>query len=330
MSKIIKIVGKALLVVDSETNVVEFNVPKNYYYFEQWNLDTNQIIQFVSISKDFEIYRHIPAIALADAVDFNQNAFTATTFSLFAQRNLANESDYHEDVNKFGYNLQVDIANSEIIASFGGIYDPLTMVMNTPETFTITYNNVNDGASANGAKILQFLYLDSNFREKTAIHVLGSTGSDVTTFQGVGINRVFVVSFGTSKYNVSDITISATISATVQAQIPATTSVTQQCLYHTPINTILKLNYFIFNIVKTAGGQLPIVNIKFYSYSRITKGIYLLQNIDIDTSNENHIEKIIDKNPITVSGREVLYLEASTDQNNTKIFSRFTGNLYPL
>ena len=228
-------------------------------------------------------------------------------------------------VNKFGYNIDIDTASEEVVASFGGAFDPSTAVMSSAQTFTVTYNNTTDGSTATGARMLQFSYIDENFAAQTAFHTLGSTGSDVTSFTGVGINRVVVVSYGGDTTNGNDITITATTDATNQAQIPAGKSVTQQCIYHTPINRTLNLNFLQVSTLKlSGGGGSPVVNVIGYSYSRVTGGRYAVIDIELDTSVENNIV-INYTEPITFTGREVIYFEATTDVNNTKVSLRFSG-----
>lgn len=228
-------------------------------------------------------------------------------------------------VNKFGYNTDVDTGTSEIVASFGGAFNPLTDVITTAQTFTVAYNNTTDGSTATGARMLQVDYLDENFEAQVGFHTLGSTGSDTTSFSGVGINRVVVVSLGGALYNGNDITITATTDATTQAQIPAEKNVTQQCIYHTPINRTLNLNFLKLSTLKlSGGGGSPVVNIIGYSYSRVTQGRYAVIDVEVDTSVENNVV-INFSEPITFTGREVVYFEATTDVNNTKVSLRFSG-----
>lgn len=227
-------------------------------------------------------------------------------------------------VNKFGYNLDIDTGAEEIVAAFGGAFDPNTQVMTTAQTFTIVYNNTTDGLGQTGALSLLFTYLDANFLEQVAIHTLSNTGSDVTSFTGLGINRVVVLSNGGAGWNVNDITITATTDTTVQAQVPALKSVTQQCLFHTQIGFTFLLKEFVLRCLKLSGGSAPKVTIKGYSWSRVTLTRYEVINIDIDTSVENGI--VVNKDiPFVFGGREVFYFAASTDTNNTKVSARFTG-----
>ena len=75
----------------------------------------------------------------------------------------------------------------------------------------------------------------------------------------------------------------------------------------------------------SGGGGLPTVNIVGYSYSRITGGRYAIFDLEIDTAIENNVVLPL-VNPIIFTGREVVYFEASTDINNTKVSLRFYGD----
>ena len=229
-------------------------------------------------------------------------------------------------VGKFGYNNDVDSAAPELIASFGGAFTPLTDIMLSAQTFTIAYNNVSDGSAGAGAKILQIQYIDADSNQQTAIHVLGSSGSDVTSFSGLGINRAVVVGFGANDTNNNDITITATTDTTTQAQIPAGTSVTQQCLYHTPINRTFLIDDWWFNIRKLSGGSAPRITIRGYSFSRITLGTYLIYEGKLDTGVSNVLAKT-DKRPLITTGREVIFWTCETNTDNTIASGRFGGEL---
>lgn len=232
-------------------------------------------------------------------------------------------------VNKFGYNTDIDTATDpEIIASFGGVFDPLTDVMTTAQTFTVTYDtttNGGDGSTGTGARMLLFSYIDGNNTAQTGYHTLGSGGSDTTSFTGLGINRCVVVLFGSVAYNNNDITITATTDGTTQAKIPAQKSVTQQCLYHVPISRTFNLDFINLSALKiSGGGGSPVVNVIGYSFSRVTSGRYAVIDLEIDTSIENNLS-INYENPITFTGREVIWFEGETDVNNTKVSMRFSG-----
>lgn len=110
-------------------------------------------------------------------------------------------------VNDWGINEDVDTASPEIVASWGGAFDPTTDIITTSQTFTIAYDTAGDGLGSNGALSLLFTYIDSNYLSQTATHVLSNTGSDVTAFSGLGINQVVVLSSGSTGYNASNLSL---------------------------------------------------------------------------------------------------------------------------
>lgn len=226
--------------------------------------------------------------------------------------------------NKFGLNTDIDTGVEEIIASFGGAFDPTTDIMTTAQTFTIAYNNTTDGDGNTGALSLLFTYLDENFLTATGIHTLGSTGSDVTSFTGLGINRVVVLSSGSAGFNNNAITITATTDTTTQAQIPANDSVTQQCIFHTDIGKSFLADWLYMNVGKAGGGGDPEVIFHGYSWSRVTQTRYEVFRAVFDESKQN-FAILNPSQPFLIGGREVLYWTAETDTNNTEVKLRFSG-----
>lgn len=249
-------------------------------------------------------------------------------------------SDFHTEValsrrqgastvNKFGYNLDIDTGSEEILAPWGGTFDPTTDIMSTAQTFDITYNSTNDGFGKDGARSLLIDYLDSNNELQSDIHVLGLTGSDTTSFSGLGINRVVVLSTGGDAYNANDITIEATTDKTVQAVVPAEASVTQQCIYHTPIAHTFLIEWLYFSPSGSSGFFFPTgakVNIKAYSWSRVTEARYDVGNLYYDVTAGNGLQ-LAPPVPFVIGGREVVYVTATTDTNNTELSGRFSGEL---
>ena len=229
-------------------------------------------------------------------------------------------------VNKFGYNKDIDPPdNEEIVASWGGSFNPATNVMATAQTFRISYVNTSDGATSMGARSLIITYLDSSYNEVSAIHTLGSTGNEFTAFTGFGINRVVVLSNGGAGWNVGDILLRASTDGTIQAQIPALKSVTQQCIYHVGINRTFLMRLIKVNTLKVAGGATPTVEVRCYSWSRVTQTRYQVFIENIDASVENTYSTPFDGDPIKFTGREVIYFTAKTDLSNTQINLRFSG-----
>ncbi len=239
-----------------------------------------------------------------------------------------------EMTHKFGFNLDVDSASTEILASFGGAYDPLVDVMSSDQTFTISYNNSTDGLGTTGALTLLFTIVQTVSGvvvKNDFVHVLGNTGSDVTSFSGLGINRCVIISSGSLGRNGNDITVTATTDGTTQAQIPLGedgrgVSVTQQLLFHTQQGYNFEVSGVELNALKlSGGGQEPELTFNLVSYSRVTNTTYIVLTEKMDVSISNRFDLRYDRDPFIFGGREVIYAEITTDQNNTAVYGQFYG-----
>lgn len=225
---------------------------------------------------------------------------------------------------KFAYREGLTAANGEEqIWNTTGNFTPLT----TASTFTITYTNTQDGSTANGAKTLYFVYVDANGERATAVHTLGSSGSDQTSFSGLGINRVAVSSSGSTQTNGAAIAITATTGGTTQAHIAAGEGVTQQAIYHTPSNADAVGKLLWAKVNKTSGGAAPKVLIKGYAFNRAVQTRFLVFRATIDTQSDTTIN-IVEPVGFGLSPSDVLYFVADTDQNSTVIDIRFSVREY--
>lgn len=223
---------------------------------------------------------------------------------------------------KFGHRETLTAANGEeTIWDSPGNFTPLS----SAETFTITYNSTTDGsdAGATGAKTLYFQYIDSNGLSAEAVHTLSNTGSDVTSFSGLGINRLSVSSTGSSDYNVNDITVTATTAGTNQAFIEAEHSVTQHLVYFTDSNSYAVGKFLWLSCNKISGGGSPRVLVKAYVWNRNIATRFEIFRVTIDTSVTN-IVQINEPVGFRLSPTDVVYFVADTDTNNTTITGRFS------
>lgn len=221
--------------------------------------------------------------------------------------------------NKFGYNADVSSAAPEVVATFGGTFTPL----DSAETFTIAYNNATDGLGTTGATELTFSYVDAAGFPATATHTLGSTGSDVTAFTGLGINRVAVSASGSANVNTNNITITATTAGTNQAQVPAGDGVTEQAIFHVGSNHLAVAKNLFVNIRKLSGGTAPRVTIRALVYNRNIATTFNIFRFDIDTAIEN---TLVYTDPVgfTLNPTDVLYFTAETNTNATIVNCRFS------
>ena len=224
---------------------------------------------------------------------------------------------------KFGYRETLQAATGEqTIWATTGNFTPMT----TASTFTITYTNTSDGSTANGAKTLYFDYVDSDGLPAQATHTLGSSGSDVTSFSGLGLNRVAVSSSGSTQTNGAAITITDTTGATTQGIIPTGQGVTQQAIFHVGSNHDGVAKYLWINCNKLSGSN-PKVVFKGLVFNRAVETIFEVFRCTVDTSVVNFVE-ISEPIGFNLSPSDVLYFVADTDQNNTIAAIRFSLNEY--
>jgi hypothetical protein len=262
------------------------------------------------------------------AQDNDATIVRPTDFRIETARGLRDQT---ASINLWGINRDVDVATSEeVLASFGtGPINLTTDVMPTADTFDVTYTNTLDGSTATGARTLQIEYIDANYELQTAIHVMGSTGTDTTAFSGFGINRVFCVASGGGFANGGDITLtpSTIVGATAQSSVPAGASVSQGLIFHTPINHTLCIDGFHVNAIKLGGGGAPKVTFRIYSYSRVTSMAYLLDEERMDTGILNTADFTFE-NPIVLGGKEILFVSVETDLDNAEVSGRILGTLH--
>ena len=224
--------------------------------------------------------------------------------------------------NKFGFNRDVDSGSEEVVASFGGAFN----IMTTADTLDIVSSSANDTSDGTGARTVFIDGIGADFLRQTEIVTMNGVTPVTTANTWLGVNRATVLSSGSLTYNDGDIDIKDTsdIFGTLQAQLPAQGSVTEQCVFHTQINHNFLADWVKINCLKLSGGGSPRVQIKAYSFSRVTLTRYNILELNIDTTVENTID-FATTHPFVLGGREVLYFTASTTVNNTEVTLRFSG-----
>ena len=236
------------------------------------------------------------------------------------------EKDGVYQINKFSYRSDIDTTDGDALIIADNTTNTPT-ILTTASTFTIVYNGTTDGSGTTGALSLLVSYLDANEDKQDAVHALGSDGSDVTSFSGLGINRAVVLSSGSAEFNTNSITISATTGGSVQAFIAAESGVTEQLLIHVPRNTTPISKSLFLSAQKLAGGSAPRVTFNVYVYSRITSTRYDVFRYIMDTSVTNEVS-LNDPTNFPFSPRDVIYITANTETNNTAVSARLSMNMY--
>lgn len=229
--------------------------------------------------------------------------------------------------NKFAFRsgLTAAAGYQQVWTNSGNTFTP----MSSASTYTIAYNSSTDGAGggATGAEQLAITHVNSDGKLETFVHTLGSTGSDVTTASGFGINRVAVSASGTNQANVNDITVTETTGGTTQAFVSAGDSVTNQAIFVVPADSTGVSKWLWINVGKPSGGGSPKVNIRGRVYNRNVDTFYNIFAAIVDTASETTLP-IEDPVAFNLSPTDVLFFEADTDTNSTDIHVRFSLNVY--
>ena len=229
--------------------------------------------------------------------------------------------------NKFGYRTNLTATNGdETVWATSGNFTPLT----TASTFTIAYDGTaggsTDGAGTTGATALAFYYIDSSGLPAVATHTLETDGSDVTSFSGLGINRIAVSATGTNDVNASDITITATTGGTTQAFIPAGGGVTQQAIFFVGSNHTAVIKNIFLNVAKPSGGNAKVI-IKGWAYNRGVDSLFELFRTGVNTATEQTVQ-INDDVGFVLNATDVFYFTADTDTNAADVNIRFSLREY--
>lgn len=243
-------------------------------------------------------------------------------------------SDYHTEVavgrrqgtsiwNKFGYNTDVDTGGQEIIASWGGTFQFLT----TGETIDVVSSSVNDiNTTGTGAYGVVIYGVDENWEEAVEVVFLNGTTTVTTTSQWIGINRISVYLSGSLQHNDGTIDVTATTSLYQMAQMPATQGTSQQCIFYVPAKHNFLTDWLLFNVLKTSGGSKPELDIFGYVYSSVSNSKYEVYRGAMDISLINTLE-VNPHLPFVVGEKSILWFEALTDQDNSSVKCRFSGEL---
>jgi|SRR5210317_625164 len=226
----------------------------------------------------------------------------------------------HRTFNKFGYNLDVD-TSEEVISSFGGTYTPPT----SATTLTIASTSTDDDGdpAGTGAQLIQITGIDANRKFQQETVTLDGTTNVVTTSTWLGINRAAVALAGSGQVNAGTINITATTGGATLAQIPTGHGTTQQCIYHTQLQSVALADWLWINVNKIAPGTTPTVTIKGIAYNPTSNSRYEVFRANIDTAVENTVS-INPEQPFVLSPGDVFYLTALSDTINTIVTARFS------
>lgn len=265
-------------------------------------------------------HRHPLNVPLDGTVAQDYDA-TCTRPTNFAYEAALSKRQGTRTFSKFGYNTDVDTGGTETIWASGGSYT----VPTTAETLNISSGNTADDGdpAGTGAHNVYIYGIDENRKYQTETVTLNGTGTVTTTGSWLGINRMVVGSAGTGLTNAGTITAVGSSSSAVFATIPAGESVTQQCIYHTQLQSQVLADWLLINCLKVGVGSTPVVTVKGWIYSPVSNCRYEVFRLLLDTAVENTVE-IRPTQPFVFNPGDVFYLTASTTVDNTSIAARFS------
>lgn len=258
------------------------------------------------------------------------NSPTDSTLSQDFDATVVRPTDYNSEVaterrqghtlwNKFGYNEDVDTAAPEVVASWGGAFDPMT----TARTLSIVSTDANDDDGGTGANNVVVTGVDANREEQVVQVIMDGTTPVVTTETWLGVNRIAVGLAGSSKENEGAITATATTDLTIQGQIPIGQGTTQQCIFFTAVSHRAIVEWITLNVIREGAGTEPVVTVKGWVYSAISNSKYevVRENIDVDLNNSFTLNPPL---PFPIGESSCFWLEATTDRNDTEVSGRFS------
>jgi hypothetical protein len=227
----------------------------------------------------------------------------------------------YSQVNVGGYNPNISVG-TETLWNFGGIWSAMT----TAATLRVFSSSSSDSTSGTGAKQVLITGVDANRALQTETITLSGTSIATTTNTWLGVNRVDVTSLGSSAVyassNVGNITISA-ITYGVQGYIVAGEGITQQAIYHQPTDSNAYFKRFFLVVDKLAGGTQASVTVNIWLV--LSTGVKILASGDrFDSGTRAFVDNQLYNHFILPAG-SYIYLEATTDQNNTFIRSIIEG-----
>ena len=98
--------------------------------------------------------------------------------------------------NKIGYNLDVDAASAEIIASWGGAFARMT----SADTLSIVSDSAQDGVAGTGVTGVVIYGIDGNRDLATKVYSTNGTTPVVTTGDSwLGVNRIAIFTCGSNE-----------------------------------------------------------------------------------------------------------------------------------
>lgn len=219
---------------------------------------------------------------------------------------------------KYGYNLDIDIASGrEIIAAQGGAFTRPT----SAERISIVSTSPNDTNGGTGAWVVEVRCIKEDFSLETENVVLSGTTPTLTTSECLYINRIIVISGGTSETNLGTITATQETSGIVLRQIPIASGITQSCLYTVPKGKVSIVERVTFTVIRDGGGSAIV---RFWGNLYLPEQGLSYRPFLISEDTGVHAGPLSIDDPFTTVRNEgdVIWFEAETTRDDTQATCR--------
>jgi hypothetical protein len=167
----------------------------------------------------------------------------------------------HSRVTASGVNPDVDTTTlPEDIWFTGGVY-PFPTAATTLEVLS---SSAEDAAAGTGMRTMQVIGLDANYVEQTEIVTLNGTTPVALANSYLRLNRAQVVSAGSVRTNVGNVTIRETGAGQTRGSMRAAYGIMRQAIYTVPAGYTLAVCAATYSILRATGNDFEASFVEFF------------------------------------------------------------------
>lgn len=218
---------------------------------------------------------------------------------------------------KYGWNLDIDSGVAETIWPQGGLFQETSGA----EPVVLTSDDADDTAAGTGAQTVRVYCIDEDWNEVLETVTMNGTTGATTTTSCRYVNRLAVLSSGSSNGNEGIITASQQTSGIDLITIPASIGISQSCVYVVPNNVEAIIPQVSFSVIRPSSSGRARVIFEGYIKSGNTGSEYRPFRKAIDTDSDSNIT-ITEPYTNIRNPRSIVWWNATTDLNNTEVTCR--------
>lgn len=161
------------------------------------------------------------------------------------------------------------------------------------ETMNCVSSSTSDTAAGVGARAIYIVGIDNDGAETNDTVVLNGTTPVASNVQFKFINRAYVVSAGTTKYNVGAITMTSASSGTVESTIVAATSISEDLKFCVPTGKQASWTFNSYEVDQSGGAKRE-GTIRAYTFPGSIPGVRVLaavNRLDSDVDRRTYVDR---------------------------------------